>query len=162
MFFGINDLPTAEYVSNRLGEETIVVRSGGTEHREHRGKCSSKGDGSYSSSTNENDNWAQQGRKLLKPEEILALSDRIVITFTPGVPPIWTTRIRYFEERNLARRPGLLGAVQGDGECRERVVDIAADHGGVPRDGVFRELALTARRAATTGPRSTTISSFKR
>ena len=30
VFFGINDLPTAEYVSNRLGEETIVVRSGGT------------------------------------------------------------------------------------------------------------------------------------
>ena len=33
VLFGTNDLPTAEYVSNRLGEQTIVVSSGGTEHR---------------------------------------------------------------------------------------------------------------------------------
>ena len=105
VFFGINDLPTAEYVSNRLGEETIVVRSGGTSTGKSW-QSSNNGDGSYSSSSNASDNWAQQGRKLLKPEEVLALSDRIVITFTPGVPPIWTTRIRYFEERNLARQPG--------------------------------------------------------
>jgi type IV secretion system protein VirD4 len=104
VFFGINDLPTAEYVSNRLGEETIVVRSGGTSTG-HSRQGSSQGT-SCTSSSNENDNWAQQGRKLLKPEEILALSDRIVITFTPGVPPIWTNRIRYFEERHLGQRPG--------------------------------------------------------
>ena len=30
VFFSVNDLPTAEYVSNRLGESTIVVGSGGT------------------------------------------------------------------------------------------------------------------------------------
>ena len=106
VFFGTNDLPSAEYVSNRLGEETIVVRSGGTSTGTSR-QSSNKGDGSYSCSSNVSDNWAQHGRKLLKPEEILALPDRSVITFTPGVPPIWTTRIRYFEERNLGRRPEL-------------------------------------------------------
>ena len=105
VFFGINDLPTAEYVSNRLGEETIVVRNGGTSTGKSW-QSSNNGGGSHGSSSNASDNWAQQGRKLLKPEEVLALSDRIVITFTPGVLPIWTTRIRYFEERNLARRPG--------------------------------------------------------
>jgi type IV secretion system protein VirD4 len=104
VFFGINDLPTAEYVSNRLGEETIVVRSGGTSTG--KSQQTTKESMSYGSSTNANDNWAQQGRKLLKPEEVLTLSDRIAITFTPGVPPIWTTRIRYFEERNLGRQPG--------------------------------------------------------
>ena len=82
-------MPTAEYVSNRLGEETIVVRSGGTSTG-NSWQSSNSGSGSYSSSSNASDNWAQQGRKLLKPEEVLALSDRIVITFTPGVPPIWT------------------------------------------------------------------------
>ena len=30
VFFGVNDQTTAEYVSNRLGEQTIVVASGGT------------------------------------------------------------------------------------------------------------------------------------
>jgi type IV secretion system protein VirD4 len=104
VFFGINDLPTAEYVSNRLGEETIVVSSGGTSTGHSR--QSSNQSSSYTSSSNANDNWAQQGRKLLKPDEVLGLSDRTVITFTPGVPPIWTNRIRYYEERNLGRRPG--------------------------------------------------------
>jgi type IV secretion system protein VirD4 len=104
VFFGINDLPTAEYVSNRLGEETIVVSSGGTSTGHSR--QSSNQSSSYTSSSNANDNWAQQGRKLLKPDEVLGLSDRTVITFTPGVPPIWTNRIRYFEERNLGRQPG--------------------------------------------------------
>jgi type IV secretion system protein VirD4 len=104
VFYGTNDWPTAEYVSSRLGEETIVVRSGGTSRGTSR--QSSKESWSVTSSTNANANWAQQGRKLLKPEEILTLSDRIAITFTPGVPPIWTTRIRYFEERNLGRQAG--------------------------------------------------------
>jgi type IV secretion system protein VirD4 len=105
VFFGINDLPTAEYVSNRLGEKTIVVTSGGT-GKGTSWNSGSDGKGSRGGSSNANDNWAQQGRKLLKPEEILALSDDIVITFTPEVPPICTTRIRYFEERNLTRQPG--------------------------------------------------------
>ena len=32
------------------------------------------------------------------------MSDSTVITFTPGVPPIWMNRIRYFEEPNLWRQ----------------------------------------------------------
>ena len=59
---------------------------------------SGKGDGSTTHSRNASDNWAQLGRKLLKPEEVLALDKRIAITFTPGVPPIWTTLVRYYEE----------------------------------------------------------------
>ena len=32
----------------------------------------------------------------------MALSERIAITFTPGVSPIWTTLLRYYEERTTA------------------------------------------------------------
>jgi hypothetical protein len=34
------------------------------------------------------------------------LSSRIAITFTPGVPPVWTTLIRYYEEKipGMSRR----------------------------------------------------------
>jgi type IV secretion system protein VirD4 len=96
VFFGVNDMPTAEYVSNRLGESTIVVTSGGTSTGESRQV--NKDQGSITKSKNTNDNWAQMGRKLLKPEEVLALDKRIAITFTPEVPPIWTTLIRYYEE----------------------------------------------------------------
>jgi type IV secretion system protein VirD4 len=46
------------------------------------------------------------GRKLLKPEEVMALNSRTAITFTPGVPPICTTLVRYYEEPNLGQMPG--------------------------------------------------------
>jgi type IV secretion system protein VirD4 len=107
VFFGINDLNTAEYVSNRLGESTIVVSSGGTGLGTSH-QMSSKGDGSSSRSTNENSNWSQMGRKLLKPDEVLGLSERIAITFTPGVPPIWTTLVRYYEESLVGSGIGFL------------------------------------------------------
>jgi type IV secretion system protein VirD4 len=97
VFFGVNDQPTAEYISTRLGEATIVVKSGGTNTGTSR-QSSDDGSASSSRSTGTNDNWSQQGRHLLKPDEVMALSERIAITFTPGVAPIWTTLLRYFEE----------------------------------------------------------------
>lgn len=57
------------------------------------------GQSTISHSTQGSDNWGQQARRLLKPEEVAALSPRIAITFTPGVPPVWTTLIRYYEEK---------------------------------------------------------------
>jgi type IV secretion system protein VirD4 len=105
IFFGVNDLPTAEYVSNRLGERTITVTSGGTSKGTSH-QQSGKGEGSTTHSTNASDNWSQMGRKLLKPEEVLGLSHRVAITFTPGVPPIWTTLVRYYEESLEGSLPG--------------------------------------------------------
>jgi type IV secretion system protein VirD4 len=105
VFFGVNELQTAEYVSNRLGEQTIIVASGGTSYGTTR-QNSQQGQGSsYSSSSNQNDNWAQQARKLLKPEEVMGLPERIAVTFTPGVPPIWTTLVRYYEG-GFGKKPG--------------------------------------------------------
>ena len=105
VFVGVNDLPTAEYVSNRLGEETIVFASGGTSTGTSR-RSSANGQGSFSTSSNQNDNWSQHARKLLKPEEVLAVRLRTAITFTPGVPPVRTTLVRYYEESNL-QGPGI-------------------------------------------------------
>jgi|SRR5665213_230324 len=108
VFFGINDLPTAEYVSNRLGEATIAITSGGTSVGTSW-SSGSNGQDSHGGSTNKSDNWQQHGRKLLKPEEVMMLHERTAITFTPGVPPVWTTLVRYFEESNLGQGPGPLG-----------------------------------------------------
>jgi type IV secretion system protein VirD4 len=98
IFFGVNDKDTAQYVSDRLGEETIIVTSGGTSSGTTRQEPM-VGQSTISHSTQRSDNWAQQARRLLKPEEVAALSSRIAITFTPGVPPVWTTLIRYYEEK---------------------------------------------------------------
>ncbi len=96
IFFGVQDQQTAEYVSARLGEATITTESGGTSY------STSKQTGgmhdSSSSSTSRNRNWQFMGRKLLKPEEVAALPERVAITFTPGAPPIMTRLIRYYEK----------------------------------------------------------------
>ena len=95
VFFGVNDHQTAEYVSNRLGERTIIIHSGGsgdgssTQHSED-------GKGSHSYSHNTNYNWSQHAQKLLKPEQVTSLDPRVAVTFTPGCPPIWSRLIRYY------------------------------------------------------------------
>jgi type IV secretion system protein VirD4 len=113
VFFGCNDYQTAEFLSKSLGNETIIVDSGGSNNGWSKGSSfSSGGAGSsssnYSRSGGSNTNWAQQTRELLKPDELMQLDARIAITLTPGVRPIWTKLIRYYEEKALLRRRGLL------------------------------------------------------
>jgi type IV secretion system protein VirD4 len=98
IFFGVNEYPTADYVSARLGDETIVVRSGGTSRGRTRQTPDYGNNSSTSYSVTSSENWQQSSRRLLKPEEVLNLSDRIAITFTPGIPPIWTRLVRYYEK----------------------------------------------------------------
>ena len=106
VFFGVNDNETAKYVSERLGKETLVIASGG------RGTSASRTNSqqaqghsrSYSSSTS--DNWQQSGRELLQPNEVMALNERIAITFTPGIPPIATRLVRYYEKA-FTNKPGM-------------------------------------------------------
>jgi type IV secretion system protein VirD4 len=106
VFFGVNESQTAEYISNRLGEQTIVLASGGTSTGSSR-STGKDGVTNETASQNTNSNWSQHGRKLLKPEEIMhGLSPRIAITFVPGMPPIWTTLVRYYE-RGFPPKGGL-------------------------------------------------------
>jgi type IV secretion system protein VirD4 len=96
IFAGVNDNETAKYVSERLGKETIIVESGGTSSSTSRSH-SEEGKTSWSYSNSRNDNWAQNGRELLQSSEVMNLHERLAITFTPGVPPICTWLIRYYE-----------------------------------------------------------------
>jgi type IV secretion system protein VirD4 len=109
VYFGVNDNATADYISARLGESTIVVDSGGTSsggsYQSTKGQHPTY---SYGNSYNSSRNWQQQTRKLLKPEEIMVLPPRTAITFTPGVRPICTTLLPYFENRRMRRGQGWL------------------------------------------------------
>jgi type IV secretion system protein VirD4 len=62
-------------------------------------------------SYNSSSNWQQQARKLLKPEEVIALPSRAAITFMPGMPPICTTLLRYYEEPKLGCPSGSMANV---------------------------------------------------
>jgi len=96
-FFAANDYPEADYISMRCGEATIIVRSGGVSRGGSSQASSQNGQSSTTTSWNSSDNWQQSGRRLLKTEEILALSERVAITFVPGLPPVCTTLTRYYE-----------------------------------------------------------------
>jgi type IV secretion system protein VirD4 len=108
IFFGTNDFQTAEFLSKSLGNETIIIESGGRTSGTSQQTGSSSG-GSYSQSTSTttsrggSSNWAQQTRELLKPDEITNLPPRTAITLTPGLRPLWTTLLRYYEEPRLFR-----------------------------------------------------------
>ncbi len=124
VYFGVNDQQTAEYVSNRLGDETILVRSWGSNSTSSHQASPQGGNTSYSSGTNEG--FQQHGRKLLQPSEVAALDPRVAITFTPGVPPIATWLVRYFEhDFGTERGLGLLKSAF-DTACLLATVSILA------------------------------------
>jgi type IV secretion system protein VirD4 len=105
VWFGCNDNDTARYISDRLGEATVLVDDWGeSESRSYQ--ASEHGNGSASYSRSQNRNTKQVGRRLLKPEEVTTLDERVAITFSPGDPPIWTWLLRYYE-KNFGLPTGL-------------------------------------------------------
>jgi type IV secretion system protein VirD4 len=104
VYFGVNDHATADQVSARLGEETVVVASGGTtDGWSRQWSDGAQGNQSTTSSGGSSSNWQLQPRKLLKPEEVAALPPRVAVTFAPGVPPVMTRLGRYYEEPATGR-----------------------------------------------------------
>jgi len=106
IYFGVNDYPTADYVSSRLGDETIVLQSGGTGSGMSYQAPEGNGQGGRTYSTSSNDNWAYNGRRLLQPAEVMALPKEYAVTFTQGVPPVMTRLIRHYSEPALLKRSG--------------------------------------------------------
>ena len=103
-YFGVSDPKTASYVSQRLGQRSIMLESFGTSVGGSQ-SSDKKGEGSNGTSWNRSVNSAQHGRPLLRPEEVERLDPRTAITFTPGVPPLCTRLIRYYEG-NFMREAG--------------------------------------------------------
>jgi len=100
VYWAVQDFATAESISNRLGETTIVTQSGGSSSGRSRQSPDQGNHGSTSYSVNSNANWAEHNRRLLRPEEVLGLDERIAISFCPGLPPLWTTLERYYENKS--------------------------------------------------------------
>jgi type IV secretion system protein VirD4 len=140
IFFGVNDKDTAQYVSERLGEQTIIVTSGGTS-RSTTYQGSMGGTPTESRSFQRSDNWAQQARRLLKPEEVADLPIRTAITFTPGVPPICTTLIRHYEEKISGKSRQAWGKMIMFARCALFLV-LAVGLTGWVRDTVANQITM--------------------
>jgi type IV secretion system protein VirD4 len=102
VYFGVNDLPTAQYVSERLGEATITTWSengGSTRTRNY----DTLGMESVSTSSNTGYGAQETGRRLLKPEEVLGLDERLAVVFAPQAPPFVTRLVRHYEPEFRSR-----------------------------------------------------------
>jgi type IV secretion system protein VirD4 len=113
----VNDVDTAKYIVERLGKTTIVSRSGGTNWNESRQPGSNGAGMQRSCSWGGNDGWQEAGRELLQVNEVMGLSERVALSFVPGVPPIWTTLVRYYEEGSEQRPGGFWPALRAFGEA---------------------------------------------
>jgi type IV secretion system protein VirD4 len=94
VYFGTNDLVTAEYLEKRLGDATVANRSASGGVSSNRTEA-----GTYSASRGDNDGWNDSlvGRPLMKKDEILGLPDRRAIVFAPGLRPLMTTLSRSYD-----------------------------------------------------------------
>lgn len=90
-YFGVADLDTAKYVSEKLGKATVEVTSSNT------GTSRSHGfDGSDSSSKGVTK--TEQLRDLLQPNEVMRMKPNEQIIFIKGHDPIMASKIEYYVE----------------------------------------------------------------
>lgn len=106
MFFGLNDVQSAEYCSSRIGDCTIttnnVQRGGGTSRNHTWGVSMGQSSGT---STNDGVTLAEAGRRLIKSEEILLMRG-LALIYVKGQVPIVGQLIRYYQDSDF------------QGECR--------------------------------------------
>lgn len=119
-YFAINSLATAKEVSERIGTTTVATESANTSSGTSR--SSSMQGQQDSSSTGSGVNYAEIGRRLLLPEEILTLPEDIMLIFHRNLPVIPARLVKYFEApefknggtaspRRLGRAEGLLACL---------------------------------------------------
>jgi type IV secretion system protein VirD4 len=94
--FAVNDLETAKYLCERIGKTTVISTSGGTNYSRSTQHSQNGSQGSYS--TGGNEGWQETGRDLIQANEIMTASEREAFTFVPGMSPIRTWLVRYYEE----------------------------------------------------------------
>ena len=98
VYLGAGSIESAERLSKSLGEWTQVLEGYG------QNNSRSWNLGSYSPGQGEQRsqggsfNYSVTGRALLRPEEILTLSDRYLIVLQRGMAPILARRIRWYQD----------------------------------------------------------------
>jgi len=86
-FFGVNDMQTAQVVSERLGRRTVRVRS-----ENHNRTASGESGGVH---------YGVVSRPLLDPSEIMALPRTEQILFISGTRPIHARKLAYYKDREF-------------------------------------------------------------
>ena len=85
MGFAPNDLTTADWMSRRAGQTTVIAASSGESRSPHGGR------------PGESTNWSQVGRPLYLPQELMGFAEGTGLLFLAGMangvrffaPPYW-------------------------------------------------------------------------
>lgn len=94
-YFGINSFFAADEISKRIGDATISTTTRG-DSTGYSYTHSTGGQESGNSSTGSNFNYADTGRRLLKPEELMLLPDDVALVFHRNLPVIPAKLVKYF------------------------------------------------------------------
>jgi type IV secretion system protein VirD4 len=115
-YFSINSYETAETLSKRMGEETMVIR---TDSGNSGVSSPVGGDGKNPGSRSSGTSWntSEIARRLLKPEEILTLPEQTAIIFHKNNYVILCNKIKYYADRAFRQR-GILFRRFGTGRAR--------------------------------------------
>ncbi len=115
-YFSINSYETAEAMSKRIGDETIVIRTDGDNRGTSMptsGEFRNPGSRSSGSTTT----FSEATRRLLKPEEILVLPEHAAVIFHKNHYVIVCNKIKYYADQAFRLR-GLIFRRYGTGRTR--------------------------------------------
>ena len=115
-YFSINSYETAETMSKRIGDETIVIRTEGTNDGTSA-PTGGSGKESGSRTRGRNTNTSEVARRLLKPEEILVLPEHAAIIFHKNNYVIVCNKIKYYADEAFRLR-GVFFRRYGTGRVR--------------------------------------------
>ena len=100
-FFAVTQYKTAEEISKRLGDHTIAMIT----YNDNRSESTQTGSGqtprTSSHSSSSGFNTSQLGRRVLKPEEILTLSEDTALIAHRNMSFIPARLLKYYSARNL-------------------------------------------------------------
>jgi type IV secretion system protein VirD4 len=103
IYLGAGSIETAERISKSLGEWTQVLEGFGENVSRSRNIEGGTANQGVQLSQGSNLNYTVNGRALLKPDEVLILSDDYLIAFQRGMPPILARRIKWYQDKEFTR-----------------------------------------------------------
>jgi type IV secretion system protein VirD4 len=157
-FFGVNTVQTAEEISKRIGDATVLVESlNKTTSRSRPSGHGGHGCESGQVSTSASLTTSEVARRLVKAEEVIRLPEDLAIVFHRNLPPIPCRLVRYYADPEF--RGSRAGASTGLG-FRGAIAGVAALAAGVITLIVSLALLSSAGDPPAIGPPSGGTASF--
>jgi type IV secretion system protein VirD4 len=125
LYMGVNAYESAEAISKRSGDATLLVQSLNDAKSFSRPSGGFSKDAQHGSvSDSRSLNYAEMGRPLFRPDEVLRLSEEVGLLFHRNLPVIPIKLLRYYKEREFRR--GGCAAYRGGVGWRAGILAVSA------------------------------------